>query len=201
MFAGVDQTSWGHRSFFLPTTWNSADKEAAVTLSNSDLTIACSTPDKGGRGILGIDLDAGESAYVEFTIDTVGSSVLGVGKSTAPISGTNPQGHADSWGYGVANGNWENTGSTSTGVSFSASDIMMMAVKGTKIWWGKNGAWSLSGNPAGDSSPAFSNLSGVIYPLFIQTSSSASIITANFAQNAFSHTPPAGFTAGWGVAS
>ena len=200
MLGGVHQTSFGHKKYFVPTTWNPLDKASEVSLSNGNLTATCSTGDKGARGVLGIDLDSGATAYCEFTIDTVGSSGCGVARATAPLTGSNPQGHADSWLYNAGTGFWENTGGdTNTGVSFSPGDVMMLAVSGANIWWGRNGAWSLSGAPSTNTNPAFSNLSGIVHPVFVQSGGTASTITANFGQQSFSYSPPSGFTAGWGA--
>ena len=203
MLAGPDNTSWGHRQYFVPTTWNPADKAAGITLSNGDLTVSSSTGDQGVRGVYGLDIDAGESAYAEFTLDTIGSAAIGIALATAPISGANPQGHADSWVLNFGSGFWENTGGddTASGFSFSPGDIMQIALKGTKLWWGRNGVWANSGDPAAGTNAAYGTLSGVFYPIYIQSGGTAAAATGNFGQSAFTYTPPAGFTPGWGVVS
>tara|TARA_A100001391_G_C5071568_1_gene278373 strand:- start:60 stop:2459 length:2400 start_codon:yes stop_codon:yes gene_type:complete len=46
---------------------------------------------------------------------------------------------------------------SNTGV-LSANDKIMIAVKGNSIWWGKNGTWFNSGNPATGTNPAYTNV-------------------------------------------
>lgn len=57
---------------------------------------------------------------------------------------------------------------TATDTTFANDDIVMVAfdVDNSKVWFGKNGTWVDSGDPATDSNPAFSNLTGTfIRPL------------------------------------
>ena len=46
---------------------------------------------------------------------------------------------------------------SNTGV-LSANDKLMIAVKKNSIWWGKNGTWFNSGNPATGANPAYTNV-------------------------------------------
>ncbi len=193
MLAGADNTSWGHKSTFVPATWNPADKNAAYTLSNGNLTISAAGGDYGARGTIGIDLDAGESGYYEATLDAEPSYFMGVGTLTAPISGTNPHGHAESWLYSCASGYLMNT-SGIAGPVVGASDVLMVAIKGTSIWAGANGVWFNSGDPGAGTGAFYTNLSGVMYPMMI----SGGTFTCNFGQSAFAYGPPSGFAPGWG---
>ena len=43
--------------------------------------------------------------------------------------------------------------------TFSAGDRMNIAINGANMWWGKNGTYYNSGNPATGSNPSFTNLS------------------------------------------
>ena len=197
MLAGPDNTSWGHKSFFVPTTWNPADKDASITLSNGDMTVAGTSNHIAGRGFLGIDLDAGGSAYFEANCDTA-HGYLGVGRAAAPLSATNIQHNSNTWVFDPAAGLGTNTSWSFSGVTLAINDTLMVAVKGTELWWGKNGVWMASGDPAAGTNAAFSNLSGIVYPFYVGAGPDGQF-TCNFGQSAFTSTPPAGFTAGWGA--
>ena len=62
----------------------------------------------------------------------------------------------------------------------------------SKIYFGNDGTWAGSGNPASGSNPAFSNLSGQVMPFQSLYDDSA---TYNFGAKPFIHTPPTGFKA------
>ena len=107
--------------------------------------------------------------------------------------------YTNSWSIYFSNGQIRNnTGSGSAyGSAFSIGDVCMVALDMTngKVYWGKNGTWFNSGNPATQTNPAFTNLSG--YTLGPATSGfdSTSIATHNFGQQPFTYTPPTGYVA------
>ena len=80
--------------------------------------------------------------------------------------GTNYIGQTtDSWGMYENNGNKRNNASFDAyGSAFSAGDIGMVALDKTngKIWWGKNGTWFTSGDPAAGTNAAFTNINTVV---------------------------------------
>jgi hypothetical protein len=77
---------------------------------------------------------------------------------------------------------------------FGDNSIIMIAVDmdNSKIYFGNDGTWAGSGNPASGSYPAFSNLSGQVMPFQSLYGDSA---TYNFGARPFIHTPPTGFKA------
>jgi len=95
-----------------------------------------------------------------------------------------------------ANGQKHNNSSVSLvpAVNFGDNAICMIAVDmdNSSIWFGNDGTWAGSGNPAGNSNAAFSNLSGQVMPYQTLYADSA---TYNFGATAFAHTPPTGFKA------
>jgi hypothetical protein len=107
--------------------------------------------------------------------------------------------YPNSWSIYFSNGYVKNNGGASTayGSAFSAGDVCMVALDMTngKVYWGKNGTWFNSGNPATQTNPAFTNLSG--YTLGPATSGfdATSIAAHNFGQQPFAYTPPSGFVA------
>ena len=91
--------------------------------------------------------------------------------------------------YNTANG----TGGTpvATFTAYAVNDVVMIAYKNGKIWFGKNGTWMNSGDPATDTNAVDSAVSTARAwrPYFGYNSS----WTANFGQRPFAYTPPTGF--------
>lgn len=182
-------------------TWNPLDKSANITLSNSDMTATASnTAWKSVRATLGKSTG---KWYFEVRIDVAAANynIIGVGQlgaSTATYCG----GNTVSWGYNGYNGNkFYNTASTAYGNTFTAGDIVGVAVdiSAGKIWWAKNNSWQASGDPAAGTGEAYSGLSGTLYPMFSPyTNTNAG--TARFVTGDMSYSPPSGFTA-WQTAA
>ena len=122
----------------------------------------------------------------------------------------------DSWvlrnGDGVFIHNSSVDGETTGAGGLSVGDIIQIAVKGSKIWVGKNGSYFFSGNPSGDSTPKFSDIADTWTPVadvmtsnvvqfnFGQDSSFSNSVTAQGNTDAngngdFYHSPPTGFLA------
>ena len=104
--------------------------------------------------------------YSEFklTSDTDGINI-GIMK-TDLFNSTSP--HSTSSAYTFTRGTKRHDGaSTSYGSTPSTNDILMMAVDmdNGKIWWGLNGTYFNSGDPASGSNEAFSSISGEFYVL------------------------------------
>jgi hypothetical protein len=134
---------------------------------------------------------------------------------------TNEQDTAGSWGfYGYSGSIRENGGSSASYDSEVASDgdIVMVAydLDNQKIWYGKNGTWLQSGNPATGADAASTNLvAGNTYSPFLHTGNDGAVVTVfNFGQDSsfagsktaqgnqdgndigdFYYTPPTGFLA------
>ena len=93
--------------------------------------------------------------------------------------------------YNTASGTGGTGGTTFT--SYAANDVVMVAYKNGKIWFGKNGTWMNSGDPAAGTGAVDSAvaITKEWKPYFGYNSS----WTANFGQRPFSYTPPSGFKA------
>jgi hypothetical protein len=95
-----------------------------------------------------------------------------------------------------SNGQKHNNSSVSLvpAVTFGDNSILMIAVDmdNNSIWFGNDGTWAGSGDPAGNSNAAFSNLSGQLMPYQTLYDDSA---TYNFGAKGFVHSPPTGFKA------
>ena len=169
------------------------------TLSNGNLDYAASTATVFySIGTLGA---ASGKYYFEFTRNA--------GNSAYPFVGAFKQGGsvgsylgetADAWTLlldGGNNGEWRTNGvlsGTSAG-TFVNGDIAMVAVDvdAGKIWFGRNGTWAASGNPATGSNAQYTNLSGTIAPAVAMYNAAG--LSSNFGQRPFAYTAPSGFKA------
>jgi hypothetical protein len=106
---------------------------------------------------------------------------------------------ASSWGFSNSTGNKANNNSfTNIATTGSQNDVIMVALDmdDGKIWWGRNGTWFSSGDPAAGSNAAFTNLSGYnVSPMSGVGGAAAGAVIYNFGQRAFAYTPPTGFKA------
>jgi hypothetical protein len=183
-------------------TWNPSDKSSSVSLSGGNLVAANTSFSAGGvRGTLGKSsgkwycelLIGGEQTGVtnrEFGVTTTATAVGG-------IPGIDDQG----WGYRAGNGTYIRNGSETGSVSTSdvgARIMMALDLNAGKIWWGRNGTWFGSGDPAAGTNAAFSSVSGTLYPHWYTSSAGFGGINAtiNFGASAFAYTVPTGFS-GW----
>ena len=179
-------------------TWNSADKSANVTLSNGDLSAAAGS-------WYAVRATASKSSgkwYYEVTISpnagTYGILIVGWGSAAATLE--NVVG-IDAYGWGWGNSQsvttYHNINPIGLGTAPAPNDIIQIALDldNGKIWWGKNGSWFGGGNPATGANPAYTGVSGTLFPMVSPFTTSPGVVTANFGNSAFAYTPPAGFSA------
>jgi len=147
-------------------TLNPLSIKSTMTLSEGNLTVANTASQ--GLSISTIAVTKGKW-YFE-TKQTIASSsgysvMIGVAK-VDNIDVTNYFGqNANSWGYASDNNKFHNGTSTSYGnASNSVGEIYMCALDldNGKIFFGLNGTWFDSGDPASGTNPAYSNVSGTI---------------------------------------
>jgi len=85
-------------------------------------------------------------------------------QTAANVVGTTDKGFS----IAMASGDKRTNGSnTSYGSALANTDIFMIAldIDNAKVWFGKNGTWFASGNPASGSNAAFSSIN-TAYPYF-----------------------------------
>lgn len=181
-------------------TWNPSDKHADIALSGGNLTATKST---GGTTWRACRATVGKTSgkwYWELRIDSGRSAMrIGVANDSAVMSGE-PTTTANGWGEEPIDGDTRHSNSTTSGgIAANVADTVMVAVDidAHKIWWGVEGVWFSSGNPAAGTGARYSDLSGTIYP-FVEMNDPGTdpIVTANFGATAFEFTPPAGFNPG-----
>jgi hypothetical protein len=141
--------------------WN---PNASITLSNGNLTQTVSGDFRSSATTLGASQG---KWYAEYKATDVENFSVGI----TPLSGvflnttSNVIGQAGN-GWGLID-NWGtvsyyyNTASTNTAITLSNDDIIMIAMDldNSKVFFGKNGTWLDSGDPANGTNPAFSNVS------------------------------------------
>ena len=189
----------------MSVTFDSTHKSAQITLSNNNLTETCtagitwrtaaSTGTGNGLG----------KYYCEFVTSyptSPAQQMAGVGNKLNKNWENYPGGDVteNSVGINFVDGKiWP--GSISYGSAFNSGDIAMVAFDSVngEVWFGKNGVWFASGNPATRANPAFTNKqylkdnNGLDTVFMACTSYADRSITAHFSTSSFVYTPPEGF--------
>lgn len=179
------------------TTFDPAQKAASITLSNGNLT---ATQASGGwNGTKGLSSLAKASGkwYFEVTVVSNTSNLIIVGVANSGASLTAFCGSdVNGWGYYGGNGQiFTGGGNFPGGSTFTNGDVIGVWIDATlkRAWFAKNNAVILSGNPATNTNPSFTGLTGSLMPM-ISINSAGSII-ANFGAVAFTYPPTGGFVA------
>lgn len=195
-------------------TFNPSDKQAGVTLSDSDLTMTGASG--GGRtaGCVRSTIGVTSGKYYWESLCNTLETKNGAGISTAAHTLTQlPGDTATSWAYyrQTATAFLHNSTNTGPQTAYGATDVIMIALDmdNGMIWWGLNGTWgdvSAQTDPANALNPAYSNVLTVAgaNPVFALNGVSddqggtAGSYTNNFGASifAFPAKVPAGFTAG-----
>jgi len=183
-----------------------------IVKSDGNLTVTdASNEDASILSTFAYDTNDTDGIYFEAKVLTQGPNhYIGVANDTLSIT-NNITGHSDAWVLGVGTyqtGYVYNGGSGSNIGSISINDIIMVAVKGNKIWWGINGSWS--GDPSAGTGALYSNLAGFITSVWSNGGSGSPKASFNFGQDStnvssgnadengygnFEYTPPTGFLA------
>lgn len=177
-------------------TWNPADKSASLTLSGGNLTVTYTAAGSGWNSARATIGKAAGKWYWEVAITAqTAATDVGVGNSSATLS-SYVGSDANGWGYVGSTGQKANSGSLAAyGASFGAGATIMVALDmdNGKVWFGKNGTWQASGDPAAGTNAAYTGLTGTIYPMMGQFTQN-DVATTNFGASAFTYTPPTGFS-------
>lgn len=81
------------------------------------------------------------------------------------------------------------------GTDLTVGDTIMLAldIDAGKLWYGKNGTWEASGNPATGANPSQTFTSGQSMSPAVSSGGGTPLFEANFGASGFSYTPPTGF--------
>ena len=170
-----------------------------ITLSNGNLDATTSTTAwKQVKSTAAIP--ATGKWYAEFTISALANNIhtiIGISPSSLAVS-TYPGNGANSISYQTHGYLWVNGSSSNYGTLFALNDIMQIAVDrdAGKIWYGKNGTWLGSGDPANGSNPISSSVASSIDLFFaVGLYASGNSVVCNFGQRPFAYPAPSGFKA------
>lgn len=187
------------------STWDAANKNAGVVLSN--LNRRATGPSGAVTGsVINTVSHATGKWYAELTVVAVGATFqcyVGIALQAMGFANNVAVGlsNASGWGYTDA-GNTTDANFVTNGAfsgvlipGYTTGSIIMIAYDGTagKLWFGKNGTFN--GLPIAGTGQAFSAISGNIF-LACSTRTSG-IVDLNAGSSAFSYSPPTGFVA-WG---
>lgn len=179
-------------------TWNPLDKSANITLSNGNLTATGSGSWSSVRST--VSKTSGKY-YCEIIPNNSSSGeyvIIGICDSTMSLT-TFTGNTAYSWGWWghqTSHRYYHNSSYTETGVpSFTNNDVLQIAfdIGSNKLWFGKNGTWNGSGNPATGENPIYSDLDSSSYFVSASLYGSANVLV-NFGASSFTYTLPSGFT-------
>lgn len=184
--------------------WNPADKDSGCTLSAGDRTavqvasnagsVRSTAPLSSGKWY--VELDFGGSASI-----STDRHRCGVANGSASISGAAGD-DANAW---VIQGNGQkrtNNGAAAYGNQIDNPLRIAIDLDNGKIWFGEGTTtWFASGDPAAGTGEAFSGLSGPLYLIFGGSNTTGNKIGTLLDVASYGGTPPAGFTAGWGVSA
>jgi hypothetical protein len=185
-------------------TWNPNDQGTTHTLSNGNLTVTYGGVWPAIRAL--IPIAAGEKKYFEIVQDVLAGSygpMFGVMTAAASLNnypGSSHEGwslyHINTWaeayhGGSRRAGSWQNSGQ-------GAVNMVAVDLVNNMIWFGSNGVWYDSGDPANASNPMYSDVDRAdLYPT-ICMGDSTNVITVHFDPASFVYAAPAGFS-GWSV--
>jgi hypothetical protein len=139
-------------------------RQDQLTYTNGNLTVTSGAT--GGSDTTAVSNTAiKDKVYCEFYLpsDAIGVYVGAAKYNTPFANGIDTTASSDCWLVRGDTGNKAN-GESGTGLSyggsFSNGDVIMMAadIENGSIWWGRNGSWTASGNPATNSNAAYTNL-------------------------------------------
>ena len=168
------------------------------TLSNANLSIASASGNANTRCNSTIAVSSGKW-YYEIALTGVGTnSTAGIGQNQ--ITNTYPASDALSYAYELDNARIGNNNSFSSyGSALVLNDIFMCAfdLDNNKIFFGKNGTWFNSSDPAAGTSPAYTLTAGTYCPIVRPYNSNltGASFAVNFGQRPFTYTPPTGYVA------
>ena len=181
-------------------TWNPADKDPNVTLSNGDMTATNTTSNYGGiRTTVSVNSGKWYWEYTVAQLDTFNDGwvgiIGGVDGLANVIGAYNPRACVRSSGFLSQSGGTDGAIS----LTYTEGDIVMVAFDAdtADVWFGVNGVWYSTGNPSIGYLPTGNADSGAgpFYPwVGSDNNPGTTSYTANFGPT-FTYTPPSGFNA------
>lgn len=182
--------------------FNYLNTNSNQTLSYGQTTVGASSNGwNTARGSMSVSSGKWYWETYVYNASSTPTIMLGVDDGQYNIQG-NPSsiyvgGQTNSWSIYTTDGAKRNntTSGTSYGSTCASNDVVMCALDmdNGKIWWGKNGTWFASGDPAAGTNAAYTNLSGYSVMPAVSVFDTASVANYNFGSRPFNYTPPVGF--------
>jgi hypothetical protein len=177
------------------TTFDPAQKAASITLSGGNLT---ATQTSGGwnsvKTLSSLAKTTGDY-YAEILVNSNTSNNIMIGVCNSGASLTSFCGSdVNGWGYYGNSGQiFTGGGAFPGGSTYTNGDIIMVAFKAAtgRLWFGRNGFWLFSGNPAANTGTSFTGVTGAIMVMI--SINSAGSVTGKFSLASFTYTPPTGY--------
>ena len=172
-------------------TWNPLSKNnQALTNGNLDVTSSSSGRVNGTMAV------SSGKWYFETTLVTA-QQYTTIGVASTERTDMYPGLDADSYAQTLENGSSINNNSQpGYGTSLGSGDVFQVAMDldNGKLFFGKNGTWMGSSNPATGANPVYTLPAGTYRPIARPYDGSA-VISSNFGQRAFAYTAPSNYKA------
>ena len=190
-------------------TFNAIDRHGSTTLSNGNLHANGTTTHEAQ---IRTTIALTGKKYWEIEADTLNADAafIGILKTNTDITtmnnhslGTTADGYSINCSTGSNNGKLFNNNTNGTDLGTIANgDVISVAFDADtrKLFFGKNGSWLGSADPANGTNPAYTASVGT-YTAAVSVYTTSSLFKANFGQTAFSYTVPTGFDAGINTAN
>lgn len=182
--------------------WSPINKGANVTNSNGNL---CATATSGAgqpawESRATMPFPSSGKWYFEYTYSNVSGDYPVVGMTVATklpnSTGSYFNDESQSFGYFSTGEKLKGGIHSAYGSAMANGDVLNVAVDMTngKIWFGKNGVWQGSGDPAAGTNATYATVdnTATLFPAQTTTTATGDV---NFGQRAFAYTPPTGFKA------
>ena len=184
-------------------TWNSVHRHRISTylgsFSNGNLKATTGGSTTHFFGTQAIPPASTNGYYFEITADSIDTArtYIGLVDVSGAFSGTANSGPWEFDNVAVirSNSDYLDGGGTDSGAgtSYTNGDTIMVAYKEGSVWFGKNGTWMASGDPAAGTNAIATDLDTSVF--WTPYASYNSTFTANFGAAEFAYTPPTGFKA------
>ena len=183
--------------------FSTVNTPSAITLSNGNLTAQQNTPSGNWYTAISNTSHNTGKYYFEMVSTTNDDASMLIGLGTAAISLASYPG-ADPYGWGI----WANrsagvyTYHNGSALAYGTTPLVGGGVARVavdfaagKMWFGLDGVWIGSGDPATGANPSYTFTAGTTLFAVAGLFNNVQVITANFGATAFSYSVPSGFAA------
>ena len=190
-------------------TFNPLDRHGSTTLANGNLHANGTTTHEAQ---IRTTIALTGKKYWEIEADTLNANAafIGILKTNTDITtsnsvslGTSADGYSINCSTGSNNGKLYNNATSGTDLgTITNGDIICVAFDADtlKLFFGLNGSWLGSADPANGTNPAFTVSAGT-YTAAVSVYTTSSLFKANFGQTTLAYTVPTGFDAGINTAN